>query len=155
MTVDELHRLLAAPELLLVEVADTTASVLVRGLVAEHPTSTTPRSATITRASFAAPTYSDRASRIPGSDERSDRVRRAVDAERRAHVRSRCLRSFETPSDAARERDVGVLAQGSPSRSASRRHCSMTNQASAGTSSNVCLVRPPKMSADEWARMHA
>lgn len=37
MTVDELHRLLAAPELLLVEIADTTASALVRGLSAEHP----------------------------------------------------------------------------------------------------------------------
>lgn len=37
MTIDELHRLLAAPELLLVEVADATASALVRGLVAEHP----------------------------------------------------------------------------------------------------------------------
>lgn len=73
MTIDELHRLLAAPELLLVEVADATASALVRGLVAEHP---------ILESERVDDTRVVRRARVVLRDAR--RLRRALDAYRRA-----------------------------------------------------------------------
>jgi hypothetical protein len=45
MTVDELRRLLAAPELIVVDVVDSALDALRRALVVEHPSADDPRAA--------------------------------------------------------------------------------------------------------------